>query len=309
MALRTSRVLPMLFLAAPLLLTDGFAATAAQGSASVQADGSELRRLHQQVAAARRDARLAAGQARQLRASSEAMVGQLQRNTAVLESQASQLQELTSGQRALQESLRSGAAADAQSLAALRDESAFGQRWLMALLLVVAAIGVAAALAWRSARASAGELLVIARSGAAERQAAESRHFEALKDALEMLRSLVTKAPVEAEQEGRRHELPIKVADEMHRMQKRLQGLPEDTKGLVSLRKSLERLSDELRNRGYEIVDHAGLPYSENWTVKAAFVPGEDLPEGSRIVSKVVVPQVNHQGRLVRMAEIEVSVA
>ncbi len=309
MALRTSRVLLLLFIAAPLLLAEVFAAAAAQGSASAEADGSELRRLHQQVAAARRDARLAAGQARQLRASSEAMIGQLQRNAAVLESQASQLQELTSGQRALQESLRTGAAADAQSLAALRDESALGQRWLMALLLVVAAIAAAAALAWRSARASAGELLVVARSGGAERLAAESRQAEALKDMLELLRSLVAKAPAADEQDGSRHELPIKVADEVHRMQKRLQGLPEATKGLVSLRKSLERLIDELKARGYEIVDHVGLPYSENWAVKAAFVPGEDLPPGSRIVSKVVVPQVNHGGRLVRMAEIEVSVA
>ncbi len=37
-----------------------------------------------------------------------------------------------------------------------------------------------------------------------------------------------------------------------------LAALPEDTKGLKPLSKSLERLEDELSEQGYEIIDHTG---------------------------------------------------
>ena len=104
------------------------------------------------------------------------------------------------------------------------------------------------------------------------------------------------------------HHLPLKLADEIHRMSKRLASLPEDTKGLMPLQKSLERLESELAEQGYEIVDHTGVPYSENLSVKARFVPSDDLGPDQKIISKVVVPQVNYKGVMIRMADIEVSI-
>lgn len=104
------------------------------------------------------------------------------------------------------------------------------------------------------------------------------------------------------------HHLPLKLADEIHRMRKRLASLPEDTKGLTPLQKSLERLESELSEQGYEIVDHTGMAYTENLSVKARFVPSDDLGPDQKIISKVVVPQVNYQGVMIRMADIEVSI-
>lgn len=104
------------------------------------------------------------------------------------------------------------------------------------------------------------------------------------------------------------HHLPLKLADEIHRMRKRLASLPEDTKGLTPLQKSLERLESELSEQGYEIVDHTGMGYSENLSVKARFVPSDDLGPDQKIISKVVVPQVNYRGVMIRMADIEVSI-
>ena len=104
------------------------------------------------------------------------------------------------------------------------------------------------------------------------------------------------------------HHLPLKLADEIHRMRKRLASLPEDTKGLTPLQKSLERLESELGQQGYEIVDHAGIAYTENLSVKARFVPSDDLGPDQKIISKVVVPQVNYKGVMIRMADIEVSI-
>lgn len=104
------------------------------------------------------------------------------------------------------------------------------------------------------------------------------------------------------------HHLPLKLADEIHRMRKRLASLPEDTKGLTPLQKSLERLESELAEQGYEIVDHTGMAYTENLSVKARFVPSDDLGPDQKIINKVVVPQVNYKGVMIRMADIEVSI-
>jgi hypothetical protein len=104
------------------------------------------------------------------------------------------------------------------------------------------------------------------------------------------------------------HHLPLKLADEIHRMRKRLASLPEDTKGLTPLQKSLERLDSELAEQGYEIVDHTGMAYTENLSVKARFVPSDDLGPDQKIISKVVVPQVNYKNVMIRMADIEVSI-
>jgi hypothetical protein len=104
------------------------------------------------------------------------------------------------------------------------------------------------------------------------------------------------------------HHLPLKLSDEIHRMRKRLASLPEDTKGLTPLQKSLERLETELVEQGYEIVDHSGMTYTENLSVKARFVPSDDLGPDQKIISKVVAPQVNYKGVMIRMADIEVSI-
>lgn len=104
------------------------------------------------------------------------------------------------------------------------------------------------------------------------------------------------------------HGLPLKLADEIHRMRKRLAALPEDTKGLKPLSKSLERLEDELSEQGYEIIDHTGMEFSENLSIQSRFIPSDELEQGQSIISKVVTPQVNFKGVMVRMADVEVSV-
>jgi TolA-binding protein len=104
------------------------------------------------------------------------------------------------------------------------------------------------------------------------------------------------------------HNLPLKLSDEIHRMRKRLSSLPSDTKGLTPLHKSLERLEAEIADLGYEIIDLTGKPYSENLSVKARFVPSDDMAPDQKMISKVVTPQVNYQGVMIRMADIEVSI-
>lgn len=104
------------------------------------------------------------------------------------------------------------------------------------------------------------------------------------------------------------HGLALKLADEIHRMRKRIEALPQDTKGLKSLSKSLERLEEELNAQGYELVDYLGSDYSENMSINAKFVGSDEVESGQSIITKVVSPQVNYQDKMIRMANVEVSV-
>lgn len=103
------------------------------------------------------------------------------------------------------------------------------------------------------------------------------------------------------------HTLAIRLADELYRMRRRLASLPEETRGVVSLRRSIERLETELADHGYDLVDATGRAYVDGLTMEARFVPDDALAPGQRVISKVIAPQVNYRGALVRMAEVEVS--
>lgn len=104
------------------------------------------------------------------------------------------------------------------------------------------------------------------------------------------------------------HSLATKLADEMHRMRRRINALPEGTKGLKALSKSLERLEEELEEKGYEIIDYTGMDYIEGMTLKARFIPSDELDDGQSVITRVVYPQVNFNGKLIQQADVEVSV-
>ena len=144
-----------------------------------------------------------------------------------------------------------------------------------------------------SAGHSPGGEAGIAAGGAAGSAAGDARERRSHE---EELRS----APVD-------HTLAIRLADEVHRMRRRLASLPEETRGLVPLRRSIERLEAELASHGYDLVDPIGRPFVDGLTMEARFVSDESLAAGQRVISKVIVPQVNYRGALVRMAEVEVS--
>ena len=54
------------------------------------------------------------------------------------------------------------------------------------------------------------------------------------------------------------HKLPLKVGEEIHRMRKRIENMPQDIKGLSALMNSLQRLEEEFNDSGYEIRRVAG---------------------------------------------------
>lgn len=126
---------------------------------------------------------------------------------------------------------------------------------------------------------------------------------------MEVLESQLKLQKIQAphRQEEVDHSLALKVGEEIHRMRKRIDNMPEDIKGLGALKNSLVRLEEEFNNSGYEIINLVGRPWNDGLTVEARFVPSDDLKPGESIVTKVIRPQINYKGILIKVAEIEVS--
>lgn len=121
----------------------------------------------------------------------------------------------------------------------------------------------------------------------------------------ELLERQLNEAPSAA---GEDHEFFINLADEINRMRKRFARMPADTKGIKPLEKTLERLERGLDERGYETADLLGEPYIEGMVVKPRFVSDESLPAGEQRITNIIKPQVSYGGKVVQVAEIEVSV-
>ena len=102
--------------------------------------------------------------------------------------------------------------------------------------------------------------------------------------------------------------LLLKVADEIVRMEKNLNLIPDETEGKKQLGRSLERIRDTIKVQGYEIVDMLGNTYHEGDAVKASFVEVEKLTKGETKITRIIKPQINFKGKMIQMAEIEVSI-
>ena len=103
------------------------------------------------------------------------------------------------------------------------------------------------------------------------------------------------------------HELALKVADEIIRIQKNLINMNSETKGLKQLSASIERIQDNFKANGYEIVDMLNKPYEQGMKVIANFKPDEKLKSGEQIITRIIKPQVNFNGVMIQSAQIEVS--
>jgi hypothetical protein len=104
------------------------------------------------------------------------------------------------------------------------------------------------------------------------------------------------------------HELALKVADEIIRIQKNLGNMDAETKGLKQLVASVKRIQDNFEANGYELIDMLNKPYDQGMKVSANFRPDETLKAGEQIITRIIKPQVNFKGVMIQAAQVEVSV-
>ncbi len=103
------------------------------------------------------------------------------------------------------------------------------------------------------------------------------------------------------------HSLALKVADEIVRIELNMSRMDSSIKGYKQLAKAVERIKDNFKANGYEIIDMLGKPYNEGMKVTANFVTDEDLEEGKQIITSITKPQINYNGQMIQAAQITVS--
>ena len=97
------------------------------------------------------------------------------------------------------------------------------------------------------------------------------------------------------------------LADRITFMEMTLYKMDSSVRGHKQLSKSIKQMKDNLLANGYELVDMLGKDYHEGMKVTANFVEDENLPEGKQIITGIIKPQINYQGKMIQSAQITVS--
>lgn len=105
------------------------------------------------------------------------------------------------------------------------------------------------------------------------------------------------------------HSLALKVASEINLIERNINLMDSKTKGLKQLIASVGKLKDNLSANGYEMPELLGKQFHQGMKViVTSSIPDENLEKGSEIISKILIPQVNYNDKMIQTAQIEVSV-
>lgn len=105
------------------------------------------------------------------------------------------------------------------------------------------------------------------------------------------------------------HSLALKVASEINLIERNINLMDPKTKGLKQLQASVGKLKDNLSANGYEMPELLGKQFNQGMRViVATSIPEENLEKGQEIITKVLIPQVNYNDKMIQTAQIEVSV-
>lgn len=97
------------------------------------------------------------------------------------------------------------------------------------------------------------------------------------------------------------------LADRITFMEMTLFKMDNTVKGHKQLTKSISQMKDNLRASGYELVDMLGKSYSDGMKAVASFEDDDNLPVGTRIITRIIKPQINYNGVMIQNAQITVS--
>lgn len=103
------------------------------------------------------------------------------------------------------------------------------------------------------------------------------------------------------------HSLVVKLADEIARIETNLSKMDKSVRGYKQLVQAKDRMINNVRAHGYEIISLLGQEYNDGMQFQTRFVPDESLPEGKRIITGMIKMQVNYNGKMIQPAEIVVS--
>lgn len=97
------------------------------------------------------------------------------------------------------------------------------------------------------------------------------------------------------------------LADRITFMEMTLYRMDSNVRGYSHLKRSISQMKDNLKANGYELVEMLGKPYSDGMKATVSFDDDENLPEGTRVITKIIKPQINYNGVMIQSAQITVS--
>ncbi len=104
------------------------------------------------------------------------------------------------------------------------------------------------------------------------------------------------------------HSLALKVASEINLIERNIKLMDSKTKGLKQLQASVGKLKDNLSANGYEMPELLGKQFHEGMKVIVnSTIPDENLDKDSEVITKVLIPQVNYNDKMIQTAQIETS--
>lgn len=105
------------------------------------------------------------------------------------------------------------------------------------------------------------------------------------------------------------HSLALKVASEINLIERNVKLMDPKTKGLKQLMASVGKLKDNLAANGYEIPELLDKKYHPGMKViVTSSFPDENLEKGMEKITKIIIPQVNYNDKMIQAAQIEISI-
>jgi cell division protein FtsL len=126
-------------------------------------------------------------------------------------------------------------------------------------------------------------------------------------EVLEAQLKIINNANAGAEQEAD-HTLALKVADEIVRIEKNISKMDNETKGIKPLVKGIERIKDNFKANGYDMVQLLDKEYDDGMNIDVInFIDDDTIPSGKKIITRIIKPQVNYKDVLIQRAQVDVS--
>jgi hypothetical protein len=103
------------------------------------------------------------------------------------------------------------------------------------------------------------------------------------------------------------HSLPLKVADEIVKMQMNLVHMDNKVRGHKQLSIAVTNVFDNFKANGYEIIDHLNKSYNDGMNMDASKEPDPSLKDGEQVIRRIIKPEIHFNNRMIQKAQVIVA--
>lgn len=103
------------------------------------------------------------------------------------------------------------------------------------------------------------------------------------------------------------HSLPLKVADEIVKMQMNLVHMDNKVRGHKQLSIAVTNVFDNFKANGYEIIDHLNKSYNDGMNMDASKEPDPSLKDGEQVIRRIIKPEIHFNNKMIQKAQVIVA--